>query len=278
MITLLLLIVGMLSGCGNDSNGNRQDESVQTAEPTTKTEYEEPTTEPEAEETEPKFDVAQDVLLSYEYDSDGELSKIAFEFCTDMVYAPGGDSTRHWEWKSEEINATYDESGYLKSIETESKTNSDSQTLAISANYNADGQIISLTARINIRGLKIPHVYYYEVVYNSDDIKVYINQQRDSGDPDYIYNETCTYDMKYNPISKEMIFTSKKHDNIYRVYAEYTNGVISHKYRYNDSTGILLNERLYYDNGHMSEEFDYDSETGDLKAHTRYDRNGERIN
>lgn len=266
MITLLLLIVGMLSGCGNDSNGNRQDESVQIAEPTT---------DPEAEEIQLKSNVAQDVLLSYDYDSNGELSKITFEFLKSRAtsqYTPWSEFSYPWEWKAEEFNVTYDEGGYLKSIETKQyETGLAPEDLAIKADYNADGQIISLTAKYFAVGFTIRDTYNCEVVYNSDDIKVNISLQ-ESATPGYVYNENRIYDTNYNLISIERIYGNC------RSYMEYTNGILSHNYEYDNSTGQLLFERTFYDNGEISEFYHYDSETGDLIEHYRYDKNGEQIN
>lgn len=273
MITLLLLIAGILSGCGNKPNEDLQNESVQTAEPAVEPGTENPSAELETEETQPKFDVAQDVLLSYEYDSNGELSKVIF--MNDIFYPTEGI------YEFAEFETTYDVSGRLESIQTNSISRGATSgghrfcDLSIKSDYNADGQIIFLT--VTALGGTDKYIYNYEVVYNSPDdcITVYIYNPKDS----YIssVNQTRTYDSNCNLISFER-FQTVSTGELQRIYEEYVNGILSHAYYYDDSTGRLLYEYIYHDNGNMSEKYIYDKETGELENHYRYDRNGDRIN
>lgn len=272
VITLLLLIAGMLSGCGNKPNGDLQLEFVKTAE----TETENPTAEPEIEETQPKFDVAQDVLLSYEYDSNGEISKVIFMYDIHTLNLDG-------IYEFEELETTYDASGRLESIKTNSITIDQSVArgridISIKADYNADGQITSLAvAQLqDVRQEERNSVYNYDVVYNSPDdcIKVYIYNQKDSDAASV--DETRTYDSNYNFISNEF-YTTYTNGRTGHIYKEYVNGILSHYYEYDNSTGQLLYERIYHDNGKLSESFTYDEKTGELEIYFRYDRNGDEI-
>lgn len=263
MITLLLLIAGILSGCGNKPNEDLQQESVQTAAPGT----ENPTAEPEPEETQPKFDVAKDVLLSYEYDSNGEISKVVF------TYREGASSEGEIVEFSE-IKTTHDTNGHLASITTESKpaaSSTGSSVSSIEAKYNTDGQIISLMCTCKRSGFS-DEIYNYEVVYNSSDnyTKVYITFENSK------FTTTETYDSNCNLLSREEFITMST-GWIKRSYTEYVNGIRSHIYQYDDSTGQLVMEWVYHDNGNLSEKYIYDTETGELKYHYRYDRNGNPI-
>lgn len=267
MITLLLLIAGILSGCGNKPNEVLQQESVQTAAPGTENPTAEPESElePEPEETQPKFDVAKDVLLSYEYDSNDEISKVVF---THHEGTSGEDENVEFS----EIKTTHDANGYLTSITTESKgTNGKIGRVvsSIEAKYNTDGQIISLTC-MWVGYVYSDAIYNYEVVYTDNYTKVYIT----SGDSKFTRTEI--YDANCNLLSREE-FKTMSTGEIRRLYIEYVNGIRSHIYEYIDSTGQLVWEYVYHDNGNLSERYAYDEKTGELKNHYRYDRNGDLI-
>lgn len=249
VLSVLLLAIGMFAGCGSGTD-RTSTESYQalakgdsalteTSVPAEAPSVEGSTEESKSENSLHKFDITQDVLFTYEYDTNEEPSKIIAKD-NDAEYAV--------------TKTTYDKDGHLTLLEAQNK---------LKAEYNTKGQIVAVE-----RGSDS-----YTITYNSTTgfITVVCKKPNDR----YHSESTTEYDSDFNRIYYEYYYLSSE-ETYYRGYKEYSNGICSHEWIY-DGDGLLKYEKTYHDNGQVSEDYEYNKKGGVIK-HNSYDRTGKKIN
>lgn len=252
MIVVMAAISVLFCGCGND--GGRADKDLRDSRQDAVTETPAPTEAPTAVPTEePKpvhnFNVTEDVLFTYEYDKDGELS---------------GISRKGFDREYVITNIIYDKDGCLSFLEA----NYNGKYGFLKAEYNSDGQIIALEDTYTYGRTSKTN---YKITYNSSTgyIKVVLKEE----DSDYP-GETTEYDSNLNKVYYERYYLS---DGIYcRRYSEYSNDIEVHRWDYY-SDGKIRYEYLYYDNGNRKEYYEYNKQ-GKAVKHEKYDRTGQKVN
>lgn len=213
----------MFCGCGND--GGRADKDLRDSRQDAVTETPAPTEAPTAVPTEePKpvhnFNVTEDVLFTYEYDKDGELSGIS---CKDI------------NRECVITNTIYDKDGCLSFLEADykpAKGHIGKRDGFLKAEYNSDGQII--TVESNITYARTPKTNY-KITYNSSTgyIKV-VSKTEDSDNP----GETTEYDSNLTKVYYERYYLS---GGIYcRRYSEYSNDIEVHRWDYDGDGKINM--------------------------------------
>lgn len=244
----MLLAVGTFTGCGSGTDRTSKESYQAQAKgdsvlAETSVPAEAPSVEGSAEESKSenslhKFDITQDVLFTYEYDTNEELSKIIAKD-NDAEYAV--------------IKTTCDKDGHLTLLEANK----------LKAEYNTKGQIVAVE-----RGSDS-----YTITYNSTTgyITVVCKKPNDRYHPE----STTEYDSDFNPIYYEYYYLSSE-QTYYRGYREYSNGICSHEWIY-DGDELLKYEKTYHDNGQVSEDYEYNKKGGIIK-HNSYDRTGKKIN